>query len=174
MTHTHTPLSETFNTSNDNIISLHDLAAMLGRWTSLPRLIKNRTPSEITIQSQTDPDNNDVVERETLKFVPEIYRGEAGAVSLYNDFWLQIHIKGAEGNPVMALKFSDLGNDRYEMSSPHLTTIYDNDELYYRPVLGHEIIESIETLIHKALKRPLKEEPHPPLLPGSHWHPQPK
>ena len=153
------------STVNDNIITIDDLASMLGMPSAFAKLISAYNKEDIAVKSAKDPVYAHITAQEKLVFVPEGYNPADNAAARHKDFWLQIHVKGAEENPVMLLKFMDLGEGRLDMSSAQVTSIYNHGPLYYRPVLGHEAIENIEILIHNVLKKSLKIEPQMPPVP---------
>lgn len=147
--------------SAGNIISLNDLAGILGLNTAFQKLVEAHIPADIVVKSQIDPVFRQT-DQEDLRFVPEIYHHKEGMPLPCKDFWLQVHIKGIKDNPVMGLKFMDMGDGTFDMCMPYLTSIMDGD-IYYRPVLGHHVIENVVTLVHRAIGKPLKNEP-PSLL----------
>lgn len=103
--------------------------------------------------------DEDRIEGEALVIVPEIYPPlDDGRVLTCRDFWLQVHLRDCEQNPVMGIKFMDMGDGTYEMSSAFLTYIFDK-ALYFRPTLGHDAIEGAESLIHDQLRKTLKQPP---------------
>ncbi len=165
MAETPAPLTEKFSRSReDNIIAAEDLAAILGMPTAFAKLLASYQREEIAVKSEKDPVYSRLTAQESLVFVPQAADDNSEAAT-YKDFWLHVHIKGAHKNPVMKLKFADLGSGRFEMSSPLMETIYRRGTLYYRPVLGHETIGNVEILIHNAFNKPLKVDPPMPRVP---------
>ena len=123
---------------------------------TLKLCIDNQVNAEIASRVVMDEDR---IEGEALAIVPEIYPPlEDGRVLTCRDFWLQVHMRDCGQNPVMGLKFMDMGDGTYEMSSAFLTYIFDKT-LYFRPTLGHEAIEGAEGLIHSQLRIALKQTP---------------
>lgn len=123
---------------------------------TLKLCIDNQVNGEIASRVVMDEDR---IEGEALVIVPEIYPPlEDGRVLTCRDFWLQVHMRDCRKNPVMGLKFMDMGNGTYEMSDAFLTFIFDK-ALYFRPTLGHEAIEGAEGLIHNQLRMTLKQTP---------------
>lgn len=152
------PLKETFALKSAHTMTLDEISRLLEMPTSFPRLVSAHIPAEIATKSFFDTESL-FSEQEILKFVPERYPPlEDGREMPAKDFWLQVHIKGIEDNPIMGVKFMDIGNGAYDLSCAFLTSIIDGD-LYYRPNLGHFIIEQVEAVIHNTMGKPLKLQP---------------
>lgn len=146
------------NASGTTVITMEELSEIVGLPRAFPELVKRHVADMIDAVTGYDS----IVagsQREYLYFAPEIYPQENGASLPYKNFWLQIHIDGIPAIPVMGIKFMEISEGRFEVSSPYLTSITGKGELYYRPVLGHHIISNVEALIHSELKKPLKPEP---------------
>ncbi len=149
---THSPLKETYEKASLQVMSVKDIGLLLEQPSAFPVLLKNFKTEDIVTKAGDTP-----FVREVLKFVPEYYPPlDDGRVMSCRDFWLQVALrdKKQEDNVIMGLKFMDMGDGTYDVSSPFIARI--TKDLSYRATLGHHIIERFEALTHEAIKKAQK------------------
>ncbi len=149
------PLKETYEKASLQVLSVKDLGQMLEQPSAFPVLLKNFKQEDIVTKAGDTP-----FAREVLKFVPEHYPPmDDGHALSCRDFWLQVALrdKKEEDNVIIGLKFMDMGNGLYDVSSPFIARI--TEDLYYRATFGHHIIERFEALTHDIMKKTQRPAP---------------
>lgn len=141
-------LRETFEKPSMLVMSADDIGRLLEQPTSFRVLLKNFKAEDIVTKA-----DHELPLREVLKFVPEHYPPTADESPLTcKDFWLQVALRDGKtkDNVIMGLKFMDIGDDRYDVSSPFIAAI--TKDITYKAALGHHVIERFETLTRDTMK----------------------
>ena len=149
------PLKDTYEKASLKVLSVKELSQMLELPSAFPVLLNNFKPQDIVTKADGDP-----FAHEVLKFVPEHYTlpGDTPARTC-RDFWLQVALRDQkqEDNVIIGLKFMDMGDGLYDVSSPFIARI--TKDLSYRATFGHHVIERFEALTHEIIKRAQKPAP---------------
>lgn len=148
-------LKETFARPSLLVMSVPEI----GQWLDIPRafphLLANFRAHDIVTKAGLEPE-----ESEVLKFVPEAYPPlPDGRVLTCKDFWLQVALRmpQQDDNVIMGLKFTDLGDQRYDVSMPFTAQI--TPDLRYRASFGHHLMERVQSMVDDLSARapaPLK------------------
>lgn len=139
-------LKNTFALSASVVMSVSELGALLDLPRALPHLIKNFRAHDLVTKTGLEPG-----ESEVLKFVPENYPPLAdGRVLDCKDFWLQVALRmhPEKDNVILGLKFTDLGDQQYDVSMPLRADI--TRDFKYRACFGHHVIERFQGLVDKV------------------------
>lgn len=142
-------LKETFEKPSLLVLSVDEISHILEQPSSFPLLLKNFKAEDLATKADNEPSL-----REVLKFVPEHYPPlEDGRTLACRDFWLQVALRDGKtaDNLIMGLKFMDMGDGRYDISSPFIAPI--TKDFSYRAAFGHHVIERFETLTRDMLKK---------------------
>ncbi len=142
-------LKETFVKPSQQILSVQALATMLEQPSAFPLLLKNFKTEDIVTKAGDEP-----FVREVLKFVPEHYPPLAdGRALTCRDFWLQVALRDgkSEDSTIMGLKFMDMGDGLYDVSSPFVARI--TQDMPYRATFGHHVIARFQDLIDEAIRK---------------------